>query len=328
MPSQYWVQLATEQFGPSSLVDQAQAAERAGFDAVNLSDHYQPWWEPGESPQAWVVLGAIAHATARIPLGTGVTAPVFRYNPAVVAQAFATLESLAPGRAFLGLGSGESLNETPCGMNWPPPDEQLDRLGEALAIITGLLDGERVEFEGQWFRTVGAVLHTRPSRRVPVYVSAFGSQAAGLAARFGDGLWTLADPEQAPSVIDAYRGACDDLGKEPGEIILQAGFSWAPDDSAAFEAARVWKGAQPPDHYSDDWHDPDAMYRHGEETVSDEEFAAAYILSSDPSAHVERIREVERLGATVVCLQNASGAAPVEALGVYGERVLPALRGG
>jgi coenzyme F420-dependent glucose-6-phosphate dehydrogenase len=89
----------------------------------------------------------------------------------------------------------------------------------------------------------------------------------------------------------------------------------------------VWKGAQPPDHYSDDWHDPAAMYRHGEETVSDEEFAAGYILSSDPSVHVERIREVEKLGATVVCLQNASGAAPVDALGVYGDRVLPALRG-
>ncbi|SDS78560.1 TIGR03557 family F420-dependent LLM class oxidoreductase [Jiangella sp. DSM 45060] len=326
MTPQYWVQLATEQFGPASLVDQATAAERAGFDAVTLSDHFQPWWEPGESPQAWVVLGAIAQATSRVPLGTGVTAPVFRYNPAVVAQAFATLEALAPGRAFLGIGSGESLNETPCGMNWPPPDEQLDRMGEALEIITGLLDGDRMDVDGQWFRTVDALLHTLPDRRVPVYVSAFGPQAAGLAARYGDGLWTLAKPDQAPAIIEAYRAACDDLGQAPGEIILQTGFSWAPDDSTALESARVWKGAQPPEHFSGDWHDPAAMYRHGEDTISDQEFAAGFILASDPEVHVERIREVAKLGATVVCLQNTSGADPVAALDVYGERVLPALR--
>ena len=111
----YWVQLATEQFPPSALVDQAIEAERAGFDAVNVSDHFQPWWEPGESGQAWVLLGAIGQATERVGLGTGVTAPVHRYHPAVVAQLAATLEEMNPGRAFLGVGSGESLNESPAG---------------------------------------------------------------------------------------------------------------------------------------------------------------------------------------------------------------------
>src|ERR671918_1330221 len=105
----YWVQLATEQFPPSALVRQAVEAERARFDALNVSDHFQPWWEPGESGHAWVLLGAIGQATEGIPIGTGVTAPVFRHNPAVVAQAFMTLEHMFPGRAFLGIGSGESL---------------------------------------------------------------------------------------------------------------------------------------------------------------------------------------------------------------------------
>jgi coenzyme F420-dependent glucose-6-phosphate dehydrogenase len=212
-------------------------------------------------------------------------------------------------------------------MDWPPLAEQVERMDEALEIIDRLLDGERLDHEGRFYRTKAAYLHTRGERRPPVYVSAFGPRAAGVAARRGDGLWTLADPEQAPGIIDAYRGACEDDGKEPGEIILQAGFSWAEDDDAALEGARVWKSTQIPDYFTDDWHDPRAMYERAEKEVSDDDFKEAFIVSSDPEVHAERVREVERLGATVVCLQNGSGAAPEQALRVYGEQVLPALRG-
>jgi coenzyme F420-dependent glucose-6-phosphate dehydrogenase len=157
-------------------------------------------------------------------------------------------------------------------------------------------------------------------------VSAFGPDAAGVAARCGDGLWTLADPESAPELIDAYRSACDDSSKEPGEIILQTGFSWAEDDDAALEGARVWKATQPQEYFTDDWHDPKAMFDKADREVSDEEFARSYILGSDPEHHVERIRQVEQLGATVVCLQNGSGTDPLGALRTYGERILPALK--
>jgi coenzyme F420-dependent glucose-6-phosphate dehydrogenase len=323
----HWVQLATEQFPPSALVKQAAGAERAGFDAVNVSDHYQPWWEPGESAHAWALLGAIGTATERVGLGTGVTAPVFRHNPATVAQFIATIEEMCPGRAFLGIGSGESLNESPCGMDWPPVAEQIARMEEALEIIGALLDGERLDHDGRFFRTKGAYLHTRGERRPPVYVSAFGPQAAAVAGRLGDGVWTMGDPGMANPVIDAYRAACEDAGKKPGEIILQAGFSWAEDDDAALEGARVWKSTQIPDYFTDDWHDPKAMYERAEKEISDEDFKESYIISSDPEHHVERIREIEELGATVVCLQNGSGAAPERALEVYGESVLPALTG-
>jgi coenzyme F420-dependent glucose-6-phosphate dehydrogenase len=324
---QHWVQLATEQFPPSELVPQASAAERAGFDGLNVSDHFQPWWEPGESAHAWALLGAIGNATDSIALGTGVTAPVFRHNPATVAQFIATIEELCPGRAFLGIGSGESLNESPCGMDWPPVPEQIARMEEALEIIGRLLDGDRLDHRGRFFRTKAAVLHTRGERRPPVYVSAFGPKAAAVAGRLGDGVWTMGDPEMANPVIEAYRAACDDAGRAPGEIILQAGFSWADDDDAALEGARVWKSTQIPDYFTDDWHDPRAMYERGEAEVSDEEFKQSYIVSSDPQHHIERIREIEKLGATVVCLQNGSGAAPERALEVYGDSVLPALRG-
>jgi coenzyme F420-dependent glucose-6-phosphate dehydrogenase len=272
-------------------------------------------------------LGAICNATERVGVGTGVTAPVYRYNPAVVAQFAATVEELSPGRGFLGIGSGEALNEVPCGMDWPDTGEQVRRMEEALEIIGRLLGGERVEHHGEFFRTRGAYLHTRPERRPPVYVSAFGPDAAGVAARHGDGLWTLADPESAPQLIDAYRSECERARKEPGEIILQTGFSWAEDDDAALEGARVWKATQPEEYFTDDWHDPTEMFEKAEREVSDEEFTQSYIVSSDPDHHVERVREVEQLGATVVCLQNASGADPLGALRTYGERVLPALKG-
>jgi len=323
----YWIQLATEQFPPSELVDQGVEAERAGFDAINVSDHFQPWWEPGHSGQAWTLLGALGQATERVGLGTGVTAPVHRYHPAVVAQFAATIEELNPGRAFLGIGSGESLNESPCGMDWPGTGEQVRRMEEALEIIDSLLDGERVDHEGGFFRTKAAYLHTRGERRPPVYVSAFGPDAATVAAQLADGLWTLADPEQAPDLIDAYRGACEDAGKEAGEIILQTGMSWAGDDSAALEGARVWKATQPPEFFTEDWHDPKAMYEKAERDVADDEFRQSYIIGSDPDVHAERLRAVEALGATVVCIQNASGSDPLRALHTYGEHVLPALKG-
>jgi coenzyme F420-dependent glucose-6-phosphate dehydrogenase len=323
----YWVQLATEQYSPSSLVRQAFEAERAGFDGLNVSDHYQPWWEPGHSGQAWTLLGAIGQATDRLPIGTGVTAPVHRYHPAVVAQFAATLEELFPGRAFLGIGSGESLNESPCGMDWPDTGEQVRRMEEALEIIDGLLEGERVDHQGRYFRTKGAYLHTRGERRPPVYVSAFGPDAAAVAARLGDGLWTLADPESAPDLIDTYKAACEDAGKDPGEIILQTGMSWAEDDDAALEGARVWKATMADEYFTDDWHSPRAMFENAERQFSDEEFREQYIVSSNPNEHAERLREVEQLGATVVCVQNGSGAAPDRALAVYGEEVLPGLRG-
>src|SRR3954454_16028403 len=163
--TRYFYACAHEQFPPDDLLRQAVEAEQAGFDGIGCSDHFQPWWDPGESEQAWVWLRDAAQMTKRGQIGSAVTAPVYRYHPALVAQAFATLECLAPGRSYLGLGSGEALNESPLGMDWPDGEEQLERLDEALQIITRLLDGEKLDFEGKHFRTKQAYLHTRPKRR-------------------------------------------------------------------------------------------------------------------------------------------------------------------
>ena len=321
----YWLGLAHEQFPPDDLLQQAREGEHAGFEGIACSDHLQPWWEPGESGQAWVWLGAAGQATETVPLGTAVPPPGPRYPPVLIAQAWATLERLFPGRPFLGIGSGESLNESPLAAIWPSVPEQVERMEEGLEIINRLFDGERLTYDGRHFETDEAILHSRPNRRPPIYVAAFGPKAAGVAARWGDGLWTLADPETAPDVIDAYRGACEDAGKEPGEIVLQAQFSWAENDDAALEGARVWKGAQPEEFYTEDWHDPRRMYQEGERQISDDDLKEALIISSDPEAHIERIRESEQLGATTMALMNCSGADPHEAIEVYGGKVLPAL---
>jgi coenzyme F420-dependent glucose-6-phosphate dehydrogenase len=319
---------AHEQFPPDDLLRQAVEAQRAGFDGIGCSDHLQPWWEGGESGNAWVWLGAAAQATEGVAFGTGVTPPGPRYHPVLIAQAWATLEVMYPGRPYLGLGSGEALNEVPLGAEWPPVEAQIERMEEALEIIRALFAGERLSRRGKHFATDGAYLHTRPEGDPPpIYVSAFGQRAARVAGRLGDGLWTLADPESVPEILDAYRGAAADAGREPGEIVLQAAFSWGPDDGAALEGARVWKGAQPKEFYRDDWHDPRAMYEHGERQVSDQELREAMIIAADPAQHVERIRQVEELGATTVALMNNSGADPHAAIDTYAREVLPRLRG-
>ena len=324
--TQYFFTCAHEQFKPSELLTQAVEAEIAGFDGIACSDHFQPWWEPGESGHAWVWLGAAAQATKRVPVGTAVTAPVHRYHPALIAQAWATLEEMFPRRPFLGIGSGESLNESPLGMDWPPVGEQLDRTEEALEIIQRLFAGQRLDTIGH-FPMKQAYLHTNPGRRPPIYMSAFGERAAGIAARWADGLWTLADPETVPDLIDAYKSACDDAGKEPGKILLQAGMSCARDDDAALEGARPFKATMPDEFYLEDWHDPKAMAKHADEKFSDDDFREQFIISSDPDEHASRLREVAEMGADIVVVMNNSGADPVGAVRVYGEKVLPALKG-
>jgi coenzyme F420-dependent glucose-6-phosphate dehydrogenase len=153
-------------------------------------------------------------------------------------------------------------------------------------------------------------------------VSAFREGAAKVAAEYADGLWTLGDPEIAPKVIETYKGAGG-----TGEIILQALVSWAEDDDAALEGARVWKGAQPPEYYVDDWHEPKKMYEHAEETISDKEYKKKAIISADPDEHAKRLGQLVDMGATAIAIMNCSGADPEGAIRVYGEKVLPALKG-
>jgi coenzyme F420-dependent glucose-6-phosphate dehydrogenase len=326
----YAAALAHERFSPRELLEQAVEAERAGFDAVVCSDHLAPWWLPGDpapaqSGNAWVWLGAAGQVTSSVSIGPAVTGLVHRYNPVVVAQQIATLEALYPGRAFLGVGSGEAMNEVPAGSGWGPPGEQLARTEEALTIIMRLLDGETVDFRGRYFRAQGARLYTRPERRPPVYMSAFGEQAAEIAGRLADGVWCLADPMKAPKAIAAYRRSAEHAGREPGEVILQALVSWADSDDAALDGAREWKATLVDEHYTDPIWDPAQIQANGR-AISDGTFTTMNLVSSDPASHVRKIKAIQELGPTAIVLMNTSGADPLGTLRVYGSHVLPELR--
>ena len=326
----YGIGLAHERFRPDELLEQAQAAERAGFDLIACSDHLTPWWPDGDpapanSGNAWVWLGAAGQATSAPAIGTAVTGLIGRYNPVVVAQQIATLEILNPGRTFLGVGSSEAMNEVPAGIEWPSIGEQLARTEEALRIINWLLEGKTVDYEGRFFTARDARLYSLPERKPRIIMSAFGEQAARIAGRHADGLWTLADPIQAPQVIAAYRAAAEGAGREPGEIVLQTLFSWAETDEQALESAREWKATAVDAHYTDEISDPAEIQAAGRE-VGDTPFKAQSIISSNPKSHVRKIKAIEALGATSVVLMNVSGADPIGAIEVYGRDVLPALR--
>jgi coenzyme F420-dependent glucose-6-phosphate dehydrogenase len=325
---QHWFAASHEEFPPSELLEQAQAADRAGFDAIACSDHFAPWFPGGNSGHAWPWLGAVGQLTER-PIGTGVTPVLHRYHPGVIAQAFMSLEELYPARVFLGVGSGEALNEVPLGLDWPEPREMLERFDRGLEAIRRLWDGETVTMDGGWFRLRQARLYTRARSRPRLYVSAFGPQAAAIAGKHGDGLWTLGDPDRAPKIIDAYREACAGHGRQEGEVILQTGIAWASTDEEAIAGARHWKTTQLPEFYLDDYHDLEQMARLADEKMSDEQFAhEGFLVSADPDEHISRLREIEALGATVVGMQLIGRADPMGTIRVYGEKVLPALRAG
>jgi coenzyme F420-dependent glucose-6-phosphate dehydrogenase len=326
----YGLALGHERFSPRELIDQAVEAERAGFNLICCSDHLAPWWDPAQGTpahcgNAWVWLGAAGQATSQVSLGPAVSAIVHRYNPVVMAQQAATLESLNPGRAFLGVGSGEAMNEVPAGLRWPSPAEQLARTEEALTIITRLLRGETVTHEGKYFRADRARLYDLPERHVPVYMSAFGPKAAAVAGRLADGVWTLANPKKAPVVVAAYRKACEEAGREPGEIILQGLAAAAESSDLALESSREWKGTLADAPYAGPVSDPAEVGALGA-SISDLKFKAMATVSANPDTHVRQLKLMRAMGATAIVMMNVSGADPLGTIRMYRDHVLPAVR--
>ncbi|MEY2417878.1 MAG: hypothetical protein QOG90_558 [Actinomycetota bacterium] len=182
--------LSSEEHGPRTLVDNARLAEDAGFDFVSISDHFHPWIEAqGHSPFVWSVLGGIACTTSHIDVGIGVSCPTTRMHPALIAHASATVAQMFGDRFFLGVGTGEALNEHVLGHRWPRHDIRLKMLEEAVTVIRELWKGETVNFDGRYYRVENARIFDAPGRRVPIIVSGFGEQTVELAAKIGDGLW-------------------------------------------------------------------------------------------------------------------------------------------
>ncbi len=225
--------LSSEEHSPPRLVEIARLAEAADFDFVSISDHYHPWVEEqGHASFVWSVLGAAAAATDNIEVAVGVTCPIMRIHPAVLAQAVATTGSLLDGRFVWGVGTGEALNEHITGDRWPPHSIRLEMLEEAIEVIRRLWSEKSVTHYGTYFTIEDARIFDRPAQDVPIVVSAFGPEAAKTASKIGDGLWTSGEK----AIIDEYRKSG---GK--GNVYSQLTLSWSESEEKARAAAhRLW----------------------------------------------------------------------------------------
>ena len=249
-----------------------------------MSDHYHPWVAAqGHSPFVWSTLGAVAASTSRIEVGTGVTCPIARMHPAVVAQAAATTAALFDGRFFFGVGSGEALNEHVIGTRWPPPEIRLDMLREAIEVIRRLWTGDIVDHWGAHFTVENARLYTRPDRPPPMIVSAFGPQAAQVAAECGDGVW-ITKPDA--DLVEAWEKAGG-----TGPRYAQINLCWAEDaEEAKRTAERSWPNAGVPGQLSQDLPTP-SHFEMATEHLTQEQIVGQIACGPDPEPVVEQVQQ-------------------------------------
>jgi coenzyme F420-dependent glucose-6-phosphate dehydrogenase len=322
---------SAEQFGPRELLDLAVAAEQVGFDSVVVSDHFQPWRHTdGHAPFSFAWLGALGERTERVMLGTSVVTPTFRYNPAVVAQAMATLACLNPGRMMLGVGSGESMNEVPAiGIAWPDPPERFARLKEAIELIRRLWSEDFVTFEGEHFRTHSATIYDRPAEPVPLYVAASGPAASRLAGRVADGFICTSGKGlelYRDTLLPALREGADKAGRDYDAIpkMIEMKCSFDTDRRRALDACRQWAALSLPGEVKRDVEDPREMERLADE-LSAEEAATRWLVSDDPDEHAEQVAQYVELGFDHLIFHLPS-ADQRRSIDLYAEHILPRLR--
>ena len=323
---------SAEQFGPRELVDYAVLAEELGYDSVVVSDHFQPWrHDGGHAPFSFSWLAAVGERTSRIALGTSVVAPSYRYHPGIVAQAMATLGCLYPGRVFLGVGTGESMNETPLGVPWPDQKERFQRLKEASLLMKQLWTEERVSFEGNYFHTDNATIYDRPPGGVPLYIAASGPAAARLAGRIADGFITTSGkaPElYAERLLPAVREGAEKEGRSMSEIELtiEMKVSFDSDYRRAMEDTRNWGALALTPEEKVGVEDPIEMQRLAD-ALPAERAATRWIVSDDPDEQLARIQPYLDLGFTHLTF-HFPGEDQERALRLYADELLPRLREG
>jgi coenzyme F420-dependent glucose-6-phosphate dehydrogenase len=317
-----------EQFGPLEVTELSVKAEKSGFTGVMAADHYQPWVPAqGNASFVWNVMTAIAERT-KGDVGPGVTCPSFRMHPAIVAQASATLAAMYPGRHWLGLGSGEALNEHVIGQYWPETPERINRMFEAIEIINKLFGsrGKDVKHEGKYFKLESTRLWTMPDVPPPIYIATAGPVTAKKTGQYAEGLITVGAPETKLEMIRAKcEEGCRDAGKDPNDFkyILQLHLSWAPTDEEAMTNAMVeWPngGMKFP---KQDIRSP-LDFEQMAKLVRPEDFEGRMLISSDPEAHRQQIQKFLDLGFDQIYLHNV-GRNQTEWIDVFGREVLPKL---
>lgn len=300
---------SAEQFGPRDLVELAVAAEAHGFDSVGVSDHFQPWRHTGgHSPFSLAWMAAVGERTERIRIGTSVLTPTFRYNPAVIAQAFATLGSLYPERIWIGVGTGEALNEIATGFrgagpqDWPEFRERFGRLREAVRLMRALWSQDRVTFDGEYYSTRDASVYDRPAVPVPVYIAAGGPTVARYAGRVGDGFICTSGKGHAlyeDTLLPAVRTGAEDAARSPDGIdrMIEIKLSYAPTDEQAKEDTRFWSPLSLSPEQKHTITDPIEMERAADALPLDT-IAKRWIVGSDPEEVTAKIKDYVDLGFT------------------------------
>jgi coenzyme F420-dependent glucose-6-phosphate dehydrogenase len=315
-----------EQFGPNEVVDYCVRAEAAGFSGVMAADHFAPWVpRQGNAPFVWEVL-AVAGARTKGDLGPGVTCPSFRMHPAIVAQAAATLGAMYPGRTWLGLGSGEALNEHAIAGYWPETPERINRMFEAIEIIAKLFSGKDVKHDGRFFKMETSRLWTMPEKAPPIYVATAGPITAKRTGQFADGIITVGAPEaKLETVFAKFEEGAREAGKDPSKMprILQLHLSWAAtDEEAVAQAVAEWPNGGMP-YPKQDIRSPfdfEQMARF----VRPEDFNGRMLMSADLEVHRREIQKFLDMGFDQIYLHNV-GRNQVEWIDAFGREVLPKL---
>jgi coenzyme F420-dependent glucose-6-phosphate dehydrogenase len=329
MPLRIGYKASAEQFDPGTLLGFTVEAEHRGFELAGVSDHFQPWrHHGGHSPAALPWLGAAGQRTSNMVLGTSVLTPTLRYHPSVIAQAFATLGCLSPGRIFLGVGTGEALNETPVtGGEFPGRKERRLRLAEAIELIRQLWSDERVDFEGDYYRTRKATIYDRPEQPVPIYVAASGPLAAKLAGRVGDGFICTSgkDPALYDELLAKVVEGAEAAGRDPAQIrhMIEIKVSYDRDPERAITNTHPWAALALKPEQKEGIEDPIEMERVADANLN--QAPSRFICSADPEEVVERIAAYVELGFQELLL-HAPGEDQSRFLEQFSADVLPLLR--
>jgi G6PDH family F420-dependent oxidoreductase len=310
--------LSSEEHGPNDLVRNARAAEEAGFTFALISDHYHPWVDAqGQSPFAWSVIGGIAQSTERLRLGTGVTCPTIRIHPAIIAQAAATSQVMMEGRFFLGVGTGEELNEHVTGARWPGPQERLEMLEEAIEVLRLLWEGGYQSHYGKHYTVEQARIYTLPDEPPPIAVAAAQPNAAELAGRVGDAFIGVS-PEV--ELVEQF----DDAGGNGKPRYGQVTVCYAESEAEAKKIAReVWPNAGLEGALSQELAIP-AHYEAAAELLDEDDVAETVICGPDPERHLEAIREFDQAGYSHVYVHQV-GRGQESFFRFYAEQILPSL---
>lgn len=322
---------SAEQFDPRELVEIAVHAEEVGLDSAFASDHFQPWrHDGGHAPSVLAWLTAVGERTERITLGTSVLTPSFRYNPAVLAQQFATLGCLYPGRIVLGAGTGEALNEVAVGLpEWPDFKERFGRLREAVRLMRRLWREDRVTFEGDFYRTSDATLYDRPDTPIPVFVAAGGPTVARYAGRMGDGMIVTSGKGHelyADKLVPSMHEGMEKGNRTPGSVqqVLEVKISYDRDSERALENTRFWAPLSLTAEQKHSLHDPQEMEA-AADALPIEQVAQRWIVASDAQTVVDQVKPYVDLGFTHLVV-HAPGHDQRRFLDQFSADVVPALR--